>query len=143
MGRPSEYNEEIANKLCDMMISGVPLRAACEALEINTQIVFSWIARNKEFCERYALAREAQMECYAHELTELADGTALSAEAINKARLQIDTRKWIMSKLKAKKYGDHATLQHTGNVQIEQLVIQRTPKTIEHEPKLTAIDVID
>jgi hypothetical protein len=144
MARPSEYTEEIGIKICKLMTAGMSLRKICELEEMPCkQTVYDWMWRFEPFLERYVRAREAQMEAYAEELTDLADNASLTAEAINKARLQIDTRKWLMSKLKAKKYGDHATLEHTGKVELQQLVIQRTPKTIDHQPTIKELPVIN
>jgi hypothetical protein len=35
-------------------------------------------------------------------------------EHINRSRLRVDTRKWLMGKLAAKKYGDKLDLNHGG-----------------------------
>lgn len=141
----SELTRENVDKICELLIGGKSLAQICaENPELpKPQMVFYGLHKNPQFLEDYARAREAQTEAYALELTELADNASLSAESINKARLQIDTRKWIMSRLKPKKYGDNATLQHTGNIQVEQLVIQRTPKTIDHQPAQKPLAVID
>ena len=45
---------------------------------------------------------------YADEIIEIADKTTDP----QKARVQIDSRKWIASKLKPKKYGDRQTVEH-------------------------------
>lgn len=83
--------------------------------------VFKWLRDHKEFSEQYARAKEAQAEAFADELISLADDSSndITGElqmpngvAVQRSRLMVDTRKWVMSKLLAKKYGDK--LQHTG-----------------------------
>ncbi len=37
-------------------------------------------------------------------------------EAIQRSRLRIETRKWLMGKLKPKKYGDKLELEHGGKI---------------------------
>lgn len=51
------------------------------------------------------------MENLADEILEIADGTPAEKGAIALARLRIDTRKWMMSKLSPKKYGDRLDLE--------------------------------
>lgn len=145
MGRHSEYSKEKANEICALLIDGKNLKEICSMESMpSLSCVMHWIADNQEFKETYALAREVMLDNYGTEkLIDLADNVNLTAESINKARLQIDTRKWVMSKLLPRKYGDNAVLTHTGNVQVEQLIIQRTPKTIEHQLEVRALPVID
>ncbi len=143
-----ELTREQVDKICALLIGGDSLAKICaDNSELpKPNMIFYGLHKNPQFLEYYVRAREAQTEAYALELTELSDNVALSAEAINKARLQIDTRKWIMSRLKPKKYGDNASLNVSGTIQHEQLIIQRTPKTIEHNPvikELSTIDVVD
>lgn len=70
---------------------------------------------------KYALARTAQAESWSDEIiriaddsskdviTEVRDGrtiTRVDHDHINRSRLRVDTRKWSMSKLHPKQYGD-------------------------------------
>ncbi|CAB4121084.1 hypothetical protein UFOVP154_22 [uncultured Caudovirales phage] len=85
--------------------------------------IFKWLNAFPEFAEQYARAREAQADTLADELTDIADdgsndwmerkdaegviiGWRENGEAVQRSRLRVDTRKWIASKLKPKKYGD-------------------------------------
>ena len=78
----------------------------------------------------YAAAREAQADYLAEELLEIADdatndwmqrrredgtiATVLNGEHVQRSRLRIDTRKFLLAKLQPKKYGDHVTTALTG-----------------------------
>ena len=62
-------------------------------------------ARNEDFLERYARAREAQADKYFQEIIEIAD--AATPETVNVARLRVDSRKFTVARLAPKKYGDH------------------------------------
>ncbi len=46
---------------------------------------------------QFARAREAQAELYADDIIEIADGA--DEDAINSARLKIDARKWVVTRL--------------------------------------------
>lgn len=63
---------------------------------------YKWLENDKNLAEYYARAKADQSDFLVDEALDIAD----NAKDYNKARLQVDTRKWIASKLKAKKYGD-------------------------------------
>jgi len=154
-GRPSNYTQEIADKICEQLASGLSLREIVDADDMPGQrTIYQWLQSHTEFAQQYARAREAQAEHWADEILEIADdGTndwmerqnrdgstyeAVNAEHINRSRLRVDSRKWLMSKLAPKKYGDKVDLTHAGPdggpVKIEQ--IQRVivdPKDTDSE----------
>jgi hypothetical protein len=72
-----------------------------------------WLNDDAELAADYARAREELHEFIAAEIVAIADAPVPSNEkggldpgAIQKQRLQVDTRKWLLSKLAPKKYGD-------------------------------------
>lgn len=60
--------------------------------------------------ERYARARDARSDRMAEETLRIADEASGTSEGVAKARLQVDTRKWLLSKLAPKKYGERTVL---------------------------------
>ena len=124
MGRPSDYSPEIADIICERIADGVSLREICRTEVMPSKAaVFRWLAAHADFRDQYARAREAQADALADELLDIADdgdndwmerkgedgqslGWRENGEAIQRSRLRVDTRKWIASKLKPKKYGD-------------------------------------
>ena len=77
----------------------------------NRSSVHKWLAENKDFSDQYARAKDNQADTLADELIYIAD----NAEDVQKARLQVDTRKWVASKLKPKKYGDKLDMTSGGD----------------------------
>lgn len=131
MGRPSKYSEEISRTICERLEGGESLRAICADDGMPSQpTVFKWIREHAEFSKQYACAREAQMEAMAEEILEIADdsskdeeefevtegvtATRTNTEAIQRSKLRVETRKWLMSKLAAKKYGDKLSQEISG-----------------------------
>jgi len=111
IGRPELYSQEIADKICRRIADGFSLRSICEDKDLPTrETVRAWLCVKDDFSAQYVRAREEQADHYADEMMEIAD----TADDVQKARLQIDTRKWIASKLKPKKYGDKVTNEITG-----------------------------
>jgi hypothetical protein len=122
MGRPSSYNEATGQAICERLANGESLRKICSDAGMPVQsTVFKWIADNEAFAKQYASARETQMEVMAEEILAIADDSTNDTmtvkrgdsekdvadnEWINRSRLRVDTRKWLMSKMAPKKYGD-------------------------------------
>jgi hypothetical protein len=142
VGRPSDYSPEVADKICGLIADGQSLREICEADEMpDKATVFRWLDKHEEFRDQYARAREAQAEHWADEILEIADDGSndwmerqsrdgstqevINSEHVTRSRLRVDSRKWLMSKLAPKKYGDRVDLTHAGPdggpVKIEQI----------------------
>lgn len=132
VGRPTDYNLEIATTLCNR-ISGIgqdkprSVRSVCSDDDMpSLDAFFKWIAKYREFNDQYARAKEIQMEFYADEINTIADDDSKDFQidpdgkvrsdntAVNRARLRVDSRKWLMSKLAPKKYGDTQKHEHSG-----------------------------
>lgn len=113
-GRPSEYSEERAAYICALLADGQSLNKICKADDMpHMSTVFRWLAAHDSFRDNYAIARGIQADVFADEITDIADSADKDTPSIAKARLQIDARKWIASKLKPKKYGEKLDLSST------------------------------
>jgi hypothetical protein len=125
MGRPSEYSEETALRICERLIEGDSLRKICRDEDMpGISTVLRWLDAHEKFRTHYARAREAQADTLADEITDIADtplvgqvkkttedGVEITEEdMLGHRRLQIDARKWIASKLKPRKYGEKLEL---------------------------------
>jgi hypothetical protein len=126
-GRPSDYSQQIASTICLRLAEGASLREICTVDDMPAQsTVYLWLQKHSEFSEQYARAREAQAEHWAEEILEIADdgsndsykddngNVRTDQEVVARSRLRVDSRKWLMSKLAPKKYGDKVELGHTG-----------------------------
>lgn len=152
MGRPVEFNQEIADEICARLADGESLRKICLDEHMPPRrTVFGWLFNPKleHFKHQYTYAREMQAESFADEMNDIADdasndymetvdnetgaiiGYKLNGEHINRSRLRIDTRKWIASKLKPKKYGDKIEVENTGSVEHKHSVKEMTNEELE------------
>lgn len=129
-GRPSEYTQELADDLCAQLAEGISLRSVCKAESMPcTRTVFTWLRTYPEFLRQYEKAKEECADALADEMLDIADdgandwmekknaegeivGWQVNGEHVQRSRLRIDSRKWIASKLKPKKYGDKVDLTH-------------------------------
>lgn len=81
--------------------------------------------RNPAFDDQYMRAREIGMESMSDDMLAIADDDTLDTlpdgspnhANIGRARLQVDTRKFLLAKLAPGVYGDRVEVAHTGNVQ--------------------------
>lgn len=74
--------------------------------------VLEWVKDDREgFAERYARARESGAYVMADELLEIADD---GAEDVQRSRLKADTRKWLLSKVVPRVFGDKLDLTSKG-----------------------------
>jgi hypothetical protein len=124
---------ELSDAVLDGMKNGLSCFKACEAVNLPNSTFMLWLSQDTHLAERYACARQDLLEKMAQETLEIADMAfieieeeALDAEGnkitlkkkipmdVNRARLMVDTRKWHLSKLAPKKYGDR--LELTGDV---------------------------
>lgn len=113
-GRPSLYSQEIADAICDKIVNGETLRAICAQDGMPSPgTVTAWLRDREEFAAQYARAMAARTQAEASELVALAD--TATPETVNVVRLQVDTRKWVASKLLPKVYGEKQQVEHTGD----------------------------
>lgn len=129
-GRPSIFTEQLADRICQQLSQGISLRTVCLAEDMPCiATVFSWIRTKKKFLAQYARAKEESADAMAEDILDIADdGTndlmwikrggedvqIPDNEVLQRSRLRVDTRKWIMSKMKPKKYGDKLDLTSDG-----------------------------
>lgn len=120
MGRPSLYTQELAAEVCERMGKGETLRQICRDDHMPAEsTVRLWATDNRDgFSAQYARAREDLCEFWADEILEIADDGSndtikdeygkerLDGEWLNRSRLRVDARKWLLSKILPKKYGD-------------------------------------
>lgn len=106
-GRPSSYTEAKAEDICERIASGISLRAICALPDMpDEKTVYAWMDRHDNFRARYARARTRQAEHYAQQIIDIADSAPETVKGVEKARLQIDARKWVAAKLLPKAYGE-------------------------------------
>lgn len=159
MGRPTDYAPAIVDVICDRLADGESLRAICAAENMpNRSTVFRWLRSYPEFAALYAIAREAQADAYADDVVALADEQIIgeivttkdvvvgkgdaatiepvverkTADAVDRSRLMVDSRKWAAARMSPRKYGNR--LEHVGDPdrpihieKIERVIVDPKP----------------
>ncbi len=122
-----ELFESFLEQIFDMIIGGKTVNEAVRAVGISNEIFWYYINSNAEYKTKFYAAKSAQVEKMAEELLELTDAqleqegkeSKYSMAQVVKRRLQVDTRKWILSKVLPKMYGDKLSVSTNQDVDIE------------------------
>lgn len=129
-GRPTIFTPEIGDLICERLSEGESMRTICKADDMPAaRTVYYWLRNNPDFLAQYNIAKEESADALIEEMLDIADdGTndymtitkgnyeynVENREVTNRSKLRVDTRKWIASKLKPKKYGEKVDVTSDG-----------------------------
>jgi hypothetical protein len=138
-GRPTKYSDTVAQAFCARIAQGQSLRTICRDDEMpSTQTVFNWFGKHAGFVEQYARAKTAAADAMAEDILDIADdgtndwmetrdkdgeniGWKVNGEHVQRSKLRVDSRKWLMSKLAPKKYGEKIQTELSGAVELTEI----------------------
>lgn len=144
------YTEAIAQEICERIALGESLNSICKSKHLPAEsTVRLWVINeiSPEFTARYALARQMQFDRWADEILDIADNSTndwmirqvkdgedcvvVNSEHINRSRLRVDSRKWLLCKMVPKVFGDRLQQEITGAGGLPlQVLIDITPAKI-------------
>ena len=132
-GRPTDYTEELADLICEGIAEKIPLARLCEEDDKlpKPRTIYNWLRTHKTFLQNYTRAKEDQADYLAEECLDIADDSTI--EPADK-RIRVDTRKWLASKFKPKKYGDKIETTHKGTIGVRD-VSDMSDEDLEQEYK--------
>jgi hypothetical protein len=153
------------NALCVHIQDGGSVAAFCRKYPHGPQkdLWYQWLQDDPIIAEKYIRAREISADTLADDCISIADEVRdaghMDSARVNAARLRVDARKWVASKLKPKVYADRIetvqsgalTVKHeiTDDERVKALalilgrqVIQSAPSLIEAQRRLSG-PVID
>ena len=126
------YSPELAEAICAEIITGRSLPDISRDPGMpHVRTIFRWLANQPEFQRLYELACLSRTHALAEEIIAISDddsadwieepakhgaGVIRRADnaAVQRARLKVDSRKWLLSKLQPRKYGDRVSAELTG-----------------------------
>jgi hypothetical protein len=121
------------------MAEGESLRKICSSDDMpNKGTVMRWLAEDEDgrLRDQYARARDMQADAIFDECLDIADdgvndwvadqegGDQYNGDHVQRARLRIDTRKWMAGKLRPKKYGDKLDVDLNGTLKVEGVAVE-------------------
>jgi|DEB0MinimDraft_3_1074331.scaffolds.fasta_scaffold19216_2 hypothetical protein len=149
-GRPTKFNETIADQLCDLISEGHPMTDACQAVGIDFRTLGRWQEKSAPFALKIARARVLMAEhAFAmaanvpRDLYERAQsGEVIDNATVSAARLYAESLRWYAEKLNPARYG-HKTQASVevsgpggGPIQTASLVIDARTLSPEHRDVL-------
>lgn len=137
MARPSEFTQERADSICEAIATTTDgIRAICKKNDVSVSTWQRWLDERKELQEQYARAKEMQADGIFGEILQIADecreGVKVkttgegeyakvetqTGDMVERSKLQVDARKWVVARLAPKKYGDKIETTLAGSVEI-------------------------
>lgn len=139
-GRPTIYTEELAMKILTRISLGESVKTICYDKNMpNASTVHAWVLDDKEgFSKKYARARDIQAEVMFDDILEIADdGTndymtvtkgkesynVEDREVTNRSKLRVDSRKWYLSKVLPKKFGEKMDVTSDGKAIVGNTIV--------------------
>jgi len=146
--RPKLRTAGNADRVCALLAEGCTLRQIAGELRIESaSSITDWVRADAEFAAHYARAMELRCERMAEEILEIADDNYTGPDgradngAVQQARLRVDSRRWLLSKLMPRKYGDKITQEITGEEGGALITrIELVPVAPKPRPELPARD---
>lgn len=137
LGRPTKYSKAMCIRICARLAVGESMRKISRDDKMpSMQTMFRWLRDYDDFRDQYDIAKQESADSYADEIVDIADDGVITelvidgvpvldpetgepykiatSVGVQHARLRVDARKWIASKLKPKKYGDKVENTHLG-----------------------------
>lgn len=119
MGKTIYDKEKLKPLILEAIRMGNSLQKICKQEGMpNINTVMDWVDEDKDYAVQYARAREIRADKLFEEILTIADSkpddkmvdkdwnTVIDSSAVQRNRLQVDARKWILAKMSPKKYGD-------------------------------------
>lgn len=115
MARPTKYSEKLEDRMLEEIASGRSVISLCreEDWTPNADTWYRWMYKIDGLSDRYTRAKAISSEYHADQILAIADEA--DNQTFQVARLQIDARKWVASKLVPNKYGEKSQIDHTSS----------------------------
>lgn len=126
-GRPSSFTEEIAEEICRRISLGETLTAICkEDDKPHIATIYDWQRAHPSFDEAFARARVRQMQTWGDQIIALADddehdmiegktGPKLNRQHVERVKMRIDTRQWLMTRIAPHLYSERHKIDVSHN----------------------------
>ena len=114
---PKAEKEKKITEVLKHMREGKSLRQSTKKANIAKQTFLDWVDKDPELSGQYAQARADMIDCLADEIMEIADEKLtptgdgkVDSAMVQWQKLRMEARKWSLSKMAPKKYGDKLEL---------------------------------
>lgn len=111
-GRPSIYNEELAQEICRRLADGESLRSICrdDGMPAKSTVLLWVVTPEHPFSDQYARAREAAGYSHADEMVDLRHRVLSGEVEPNAGRVVADMLKWSAERMAPKRHSPRQEL---------------------------------
>lgn len=140
MGATKDRIEAAFDELIlDISENGTALHRAVKS-RMSLTAFYNLIEKDKEKAEKYARATEMRADLIAEKALQISDGEGtdliiledgreiVDQRVVQRDRLRVDTRKWLLAKLHPKKYGEKITQDLNVSDERPQLIFKSVSK---------------
>lgn len=126
--------EQVFMRAIDSIAHGMSLSQVLrdDHRDIDYNDFYRWIKKDPTRKQLFDEAQELRTEFMAGEIIEIADAED-SIEDVNRSKLKIDTRKWLMGAHNRKKYGATTNIEVSGGISITEALAQAHARVIDAE----------
>lgn len=122
----------------DHLGDGLSAAKACERAGITYRVLKGWLTKDKAFFDEYMAARKIGVLKMVDEIVDISDNRDEDSderyENVHRAKLMVDTRKWLLAKLLPDVFGDGPQVQQ--NISGGQvMVVTGVPRAPSDPPK--------
>lgn len=131
------WDDEKYEYLLILIARGASARKAAKVVGISTpNDIFYWVVMKPEFGRAYLEACQSKCMYWADELVDLADDCPADIPSVAKCRQQIDVRKFMLSKIVPKVFGEKLQVNHDvkGSPQVNIILPGKGGKTPDLPP---------
>lgn len=149
VGRPEIFNKALADEVLTRLANGESARSICRDKRMPSRPTLArWCVVHEEFAAQYARARDQGLDVMAEDILDIADNTQQGVIETDKQdkfgdpytevqrkdmtehrKLRVDARKWYLSKLAPKRYGDRLAVEHSGSLTISERLLAARKRT--------------
>jgi hypothetical protein len=129
-----EWPDERIDEVLEQIMRGKTLPVAFAEAGIPEESqsgLYRLMLNDRAVRKRYDEAREIQAETFVDEIVSIADGRGNDRDAdgkpnhelVNRDRLRVDTRKFVMSTMNGKRFSEKKQIEHTGDLNINHAAV--------------------
>src|SRR2546423_2798011 len=145
--RPNGYSDKLAERVLAAVTDGATLSAAAASCGVPRQTVRTWLGTHPDFAASFEAAKAVrievlaeQIEARANEAQQIAGDAAKNGGNPNAAvaalRVELESKRWLLSKLAPRQYGDKLTQEISGPGGRDLIPPPADPPTAEARTKL-------
>ena len=153
MAYTDKDKDNIFEYVCQEIEKGRALRNVLKDENMpSTSTFYQWLDNDEVKAKQYARATEVRADIIFDDILAIADENTndtsinengievVNNDVIQRSRLRIDARKWVLSKLNPKKFGDKIQTEHSGEIKGVNLSSLSTQELIDRANAIKKID---